>query len=290
LSLLSGILLALFFKLDTEILSLAKKWSSKILQYSIIAMGATLNFNNILNTGMQGILVTLISIALTLYIGSILARWFKVANPLDQLISVGTAICGGSAISAISPVVKAKAIDIATAMGVVFILNAIAIFVFPILGQVLSLSQNQFGTWAALAIHDTSSVVAASQIYGDEALKIGTTLKLTRALWIIPVTVLFAKLMKKDQNQTHLNVTKPWFILWFILMSLSFTFITPIHFAIPAFTFLAKTGLSITLFLIGLNLNKSQLQNIGLAPILFSLSLWIFVLASSLLYVKYFVV
>jgi uncharacterized membrane protein YadS len=187
-------------------------------------------------------------------------------------------------------VVQARSIDIATAMGVVFLLNAAAIFIFPPIGQILTLSQNQFGTWAALAIHDTSSVVAASQIYGDEALKIGTTLKLTRALWIIPVTILFTKFMLKNKIETQMNLNKPWFILWFILMSLIFTFISPLHFAIPALSLLAKIGLSLTLFLIGLNLNKSQLQNIGLAPILLGLSLWIFVLSSSLIYVKYFVI
>jgi uncharacterized integral membrane protein (TIGR00698 family) len=289
-SLILGLALALFFKLHENVYTLSNKWSSKILQYSIIAMGANLNFSNILNTGLHGIVVTFISIGLTLVVGSYLAKLFKVSSPLDQLITVGTAICGGSAISAISPVVQARSIDIATAMGVVFLLNAAAIFIFPPIGQILTLSQNQFGTWAALAIHDTSSVVAASQIYGDEALKIGTTLKLTRALWIIPVTILFAKFMLKNKSQVHVNLNKPWFILWFILMSLIFTFISPLHFAIPALSLLAKTGLSLTLFLIGLNLNKSQLQNIGLAPILLGLSLWIFVLSSSLIYVKYFVI
>jgi len=291
LSLILGLALAFYFKFDESIYVFAKKWSSKILQYSIILMGAGLNFSNVLNSGLHGIVVTSISISVTLYLGFLLAKVFKVESPLQQLISVGTAICGGSAISAIAPVVKAKSLDIATAMGVVFLLNATAVFIFPILGQLFELSQNQFGTWAALAIHDTSSVVAASQIYGNEALKIGTTLKLTRALWIIPVTLLFAKFTSSNPQETSASsLNKPWFILWFLLMSLLFSFVSQLHFAIPALSQLSKIGLATTLFLIGLNLNKSQLQKIGLPPILLGVSLWSCVLVLSLLYVKYLTV
>lgn len=281
-----GVVLALSLNFDPDLTLLAKKWSSKILQFSIIVMGASLNFSQIIDMGLHGITITFISITLTLLLGSALAKLFNVTSPLSQLISVGTAICGGSAISAVAPVIRAKSLDIATAMAIVFILNAAAVFLFPIIGSTFQLSQVQFGTWAALAIHDTSSVVAASQLYGDEALKVGTTLKLTRALWIIPLTIIMSRLYKKSKQNIQDSKPKPWFILWFVLLSLLFTLIPSIHFAIPTLARIAKTGLAATLFLIGFSLNKAQVQSIGWRPIVMATSLWIITIVLSLIYVQ----
>jgi uncharacterized integral membrane protein (TIGR00698 family) len=212
--------------------------------------------------------------------GTLLARILKIDSTLSHLITVGTSICGGSAISAISPILHASALTMATALGIVFILNAISVFIFPPIGHHLQLSQEQFGTWAALAIHDTSSVVATSQLYGEEALKIGTTLKLTRALWIIPLSLVFAAIRKTDQK-----ISIPWFILVFLLVSLLFTFFSELEFLIPYFSKLSKIGLSLTLFLIGLGLKKEQLKSIGSKPILFGLILWMITAIGSLIFV-----
>jgi uncharacterized integral membrane protein (TIGR00698 family) len=209
---------------------------------------------------------------------------FKISSPLSELITAGTSICGGSAISALSPVLKAESLTMATALGIVFCLNALAVFLFPPLAHWLELSQQQFGVWAALAIHDTSSVVAACQIYGDEALKIGPMLKLTRALWIIPLTLFFS-----FKTKSKAKLTYPWFILFFLLLSLFFTFRSEFNDLIPYLTKISKTGLSLTLFLIGLNLSKDQLKEIGLRPVLFGSVLWLFTLGGSLFYVLNFV-
>lgn len=257
-----------------------KTWAARLLQVSIVLLGSSLNFYTILKDGPQGLIITLIWLLLVLFLGEILARLFKVSSPLSLLISVGSAICGGSAIGAVSPVLRADPVTMATALSIVFILNAVAVFLFPGLGHLLGLSQSQFGTWAALAIHDTSSVVAASQIYGEEALKVGTTLKLTRALWIIPVTLVLSFLKKSSGR-----LSVPWFILLFLVNSLIFTFVTEMHGLIPLFKETSRTGFSMTLFLIGLTINREQLKNIEWGAMKLSLVLWLIIVTLSLGYV-----
>jgi len=279
-SILLGVVISMTLPSSPLIQRKGKTWSSRLLQISIILLGASLNFQSVLKEGSQGLVITFISISSVFILGHFLAKTYQVPSPLSTLITVGTSICGGSAISAIAPILKATSLTMATALGIVFILNAISVFIFPPIGHFFQLSQHQFGTWAALAIHDTSSVVAASQLYGEEALKIGTTLKLTRALWILPLSFIFAT-FKKSENK----MTIPWFIFIFLLTSLVFTFFPEINFLIPYFSLFSKGGLSLTLFLIGLGLNKNKIQEIGLRPVVFALSLWLLTMMGSLLFV-----
>ena len=265
-----GILFSLVFTISENVQKLANKYSKKILQISIILLGAKLDLSAVLSFGLQGIFMTGLNIVLILTLGHLLARLFHVSSPVSTLISAGTSICGGSAISAVAPVIQAKTIDFATAMGVVFILNAIAVFIFPPVASFFHLSQQQFGVWAALAIHDTSSVVAASQLYGDKALAIGTTLKLLRSLWIIPLVMYLS-----HKNKVDNLIRPPYFILLFLMCSLLFSFAPSLSFLVMTFSSLAKVGLSLTMFLIGLNLSRSQIKGIGVRPLLMGLSLWL---------------
>lgn len=283
-SILLGVTLALTLKHDESITKKSKDWSAKILQWSIVLLGSALNFNVVIKEGIQGVYITLLSISFVLITGEILAKILKVDSPLSTLISVGTAICGGSAIGAVSPVIKADSFSMAIAMGLVFILNALSVFVFPPIGHFYEMTQNQFGTWSALAIHDTSSVVAASQIYGEEALKIGTTLKLTRALWILPLSVVLSYVKKSEGK-----FTIPWFIFLFLANSLLFTFVSEISFLIPYLSQISKVGFSLTLFLIGFSLNKEQLKKLSLRPVILAISLWVITLSASLYYSLNFV-
>jgi uncharacterized integral membrane protein (TIGR00698 family) len=283
-AILWGILSSLIFPTSGFFQKFGKTLSTRILQISIIFLGASLNFQVVLKEGFDGIITTLISISCLFIIGNILAKFFKIPSPLSLLMTAGTSICGGSAISALAPIVNASNVTIATALGIIFILNALSVFIFPPIAHFLNLSQQQFGIWAALAIHDTSSVVASSQIYGDEALKIGTTLKLTRALWIIPLSLIFSTI-KKSENKIQI----PWFIFIFLIISLFFTFFTKLNFLIPHISYISKIGLSLTLFLIGLSMNKNQIKEIGIRPVLFGSSLWIIMMMGSLFYVFYFI-
>ncbi len=283
-SILLGIGLSFFLKFTPEEQRLIKTWSSRILQGSIILLGSALNFQIVIKQGLSGMVTTFISLTLVLLTGELLARLLRVTSPISTLISVGTAICGGSAIGAVSPVIKADNFSIAVAMGIVFILNATAVFIFPFIGNELALSQNQFGTWAALAIHDTSAVVAASATFGEEALSTATTLKLSRALWIIPVTFFFAATTKSKGK-----ISYPWFIFLFLGMSLLFTNISELQPLVPSLKTFSKVGFSLTLFLIGLSLNRKQLQSIELSTVALGVSLWVLTLSGSLFYVYYYI-
>lgn len=282
-SLLLGLCLTFILKLNHEDQAFIKNWSGKTLQYSIILLGSSLNFHDVLNQGTLHILLTFGSISLVMIMGYFLGAFFKVPNPLSTLISSGTAICGGSAIGAIGPALNADNLSMAISLGVVFLLNAFSIFVLPEIGHFFQLTENQFGIWAALAIHDTSAVVAASSLYGEKALTIATTLKLTRALWIIPLALTLSGL-----NKTKNKVKYPWFILFFLTLSVIFTFIPEIHFLISNLKIISKIGFSLSLFLIGLNLSKSQLKAVEIKTILFGTSLWLLTLICSFIYVKNF--
>jgi len=283
-SILIGITSALFLNPSSHTSKKSKEWSGKILQWSIVLLGSALNFNIVLKQGAQGAFLTLVSITLVLLTGEVLARLLKIESPLSLLISVGTAICGGSAIGAVSPVIKADAFSMAIALGLVFILNALSVFIFPPLGHFFEMTQMQFGTWSALAIHDTSSVVAASGLFGEEALKVGTTLKLTRALWILPLSITLSYL-KKSEGKFAI----PWFIFLFLANSLIFTFVESLGFLIPYLSQLSKIGFSLTLFLIGISLNKDQLKQLKLKPVFFAILLWLITLSGSLYYTLNFV-
>lgn len=284
-TLLMGIVLSIFFQ-GKDIQTSAKKWSAKLLQLSVILLGASLNFNAVLAQGSESIIITFLSILFVFFIGYLGRKALKVNDEQGLLITMGTAICGGSAIGALSPVIKADTMAITISISVVFLLNALAVFIFPFLGHFFELTQNQFGLWAALAIHDTSSVVAASAIYGQKSLEIATTVKLIRALWIIPVTLFFS-LYTKGTKKGKISI--PWFIFGFLAVSIFFTFFDFHENYKTNVTALAKTGFSITLFLIGLAFDFKKIRSVGLKPLLMGIGLWIIVSSLSLILIKLYV-
>lgn len=263
-----------------------KKMSKKLLQYSVVGLGFGMNLQASLASGAEGMAFTIISVVGTMLIGWFIGRkLLKVERNTSYLISSGTAICGGSAIAAVGPVIKAKDTEMSVALGTIFILNAIALFIFPIIGHWLGMTQEQFGLWAAIAIHDTSSVVGAGAAYGEEALEIATTVKLTRALWIIPLAVATSFIFKTKGQK----ISIPWFILWFVvamavntyLLSLNETGIIVGNFV----NGLARKALTLTLFFIGASLSVDTLKAVGIKPLIQGILLWITISLSTLAYI-----
>jgi len=262
-----------------EFTSRCSKW---LLQISVVGLGFGMSLTEVVHAGRSGFLYTLVGISFAVVCGLLLGRALSVERTPSLLISVGTAICGGSAIAAVGPVVDADDHDMAVSLGTVFILNAVALFVFPVIGHRLALSQTQFGIWSALAIHDTSSVVGAAARYGSVALAVATTVKLTRALWIVPVTLAVAAL-----NKHKARVQVPWFILFFLLASVARSY-SPESF-MPAYAFslsAAKIGLAVTLFLIGSGLSRKAIAEVGARPLVQGIVLWAIVAAGSMWLVR----
>ena len=263
--------------------SFNKKMSKVLLQYSVVGLGFGMNLHESLASGKEGMTFTIISVIGTLAIGMLIGRkLLKVDRETSYLISSGTAICGGSAIAAVGPVIKAKPANMSVALAVVFVLNAIALFIFPSIGHWLELSQQQFGTWAAIAIHDTSSVVGAGAAYGEEALEVATTIKLTRALWIIPLALATSLIFKSKDSK----ITIPWFILYFIIAILLNTFVLD---SVPqvgtAVSGIARRFLTLTMFFIGASLSMDVLRAVGIRPLIQGVLLWIVISVGSLLYI-----
>lgn len=260
-----------------------KNISKKLLQYSVIGLGFGMNLQASLASGKEGMLFTIISVIGTLLIGMFIGcKVLKLNRNTSYLISSGTAICGGSAIAAVGPIIKAKDTDMSMALATVFILNAIGLFLFPALGHWLGLSQQEFGTWAAIAIHDTSSVVGAGAAYGEEALQVATTIKLTRALWIIPLALVTSVIFRSDGKK----ITIPWFILFFIVAMLINTYLLADHPEVGKFIAdIARKGLIITMFFIGASLSVDVIKSVGIRPLLQGILLWIIISAASLAYI-----
>ncbi len=256
----------------------SSKATGILLKISVIGLGFGIQANQALEAGSKGLLFTVISILGTIIIGYLIGKWVKIEEKTSHLISCGTAICGGSAIAAIAPVIKANENQVSVALGTVFILNAVSLFIFPTIGKLFHLSQTQFGLWAAIAIHDTSSVVGASGKYGADALQIATTVKLARALWIIPV-VFFSALAFKNGTA---KIKIPYFILLFFIAMLLNTYIPHIAALSTFITFLAKKGIVVTLFLIGSGLSKEALKSVGIKPFIQGAVLWVIVATVSL--------
>jgi len=254
-----------------------------LLQFSVVGLGFGMNASSALSAGKEGFVLTVFSIFSTIIFGLLLGKWLKTERKTSHLISCGTAICGGSAIAAISPVIKSNENQTSIALGVVFILNSIALFVFPFIGHQLDLSQKDFGLWCAIAIHDTSSVVGAANKYGAEALQIATTVKLARALWIIPISLLTAVIFKNKNSK----IKVPYFIGLFVLAMLLNSYVPQISVIAPGIVTLAKIGLTITLFLIGATLNINTLKSVGIKPLLQGIFLWIFIAGLSLTTIIY---
>ena len=260
-----------------------KNISKKLLQYSVIGLGFGMNLQASLASGKEGMLFTIISVIGTLLIGMFIGcKILKLNRNTSYLISSGTAICGGSAIAAVGPIIKAKDTDMSMALATVFILNAIGLFLFPILGHWLGLSQQEFGTWAAIAIHDTSSVVGAGAAYGEEALQVATTIKLTRALWIIPLALVTSVIFRSEGKK----ISVPWFIVFFILAMLINTYLLADYPEIGKFIAgIARKGLIITMFFIGASLSVDVIKSVGIRPLLQGVLLWIIISAASLAYI-----
>lgn len=268
-ALLIGIVLANV--VGNPFIHLSHKVTQVLLQVSVVGLGFGMNVHSALTAGKEGFLFTVASILATLILGTLLGKWMKVEQKTSHLISCGTAICGGSAIAAISPVIKADEKQISVALGTIFILNSIALFLFPAVGHWLELTQKQFGLWSAIAIHDTSSVVGAADRYGAEALQIATTVKLARALWIIPLALITALIFKNRSGKLKI----PYFIGLFILAMIANTYLPQAAIVAPYLVSIAKTGLTVTLFLIGAGLSAKILKDIGFKPLLQGLLLWI---------------
>lgn len=251
----------------------SKKTSKYLLQFSVVGLGFGMNLHESLKTGKEGMLFTIVSVVAVLALGMYLGKRLMMDRKTVYLISAGTAICGGSAIAAVGPVVKANDNEMSMALGTIFILNAVALFIFPPIGHLLDMTQEQFGMWAAIAIHDTSSVVGAGAAYGEKALEIATMVKLTRALWIIPVTIATMFIFKQKGGK----IAVPWFIFFFILAMVANTFLTIPETITGSLVWLAKKGLTVTLFLIGAGLSRKVIKQVGVRPMVQGVVLWIFI-------------
>lgn len=275
-SLLAGILLAV--TLGSPFKKFTKKISKYLLQLSVIGLGFGMNLHSAIEAGKDGMLFTIVSVIGVMCLGVLLGKAFRLSRNNSYLISSGTAICGGSAIAAIAPIIDADDDETTLSMATVFTLNAAALLIFPAIGHLLGMSQEQFGTWAAIAIHDTSSVVGAGAAYGEEALKVATTVKLTRALWIIPMAVATTFIFRKKGKK----ISIPWFILIFIIAMLANT-----YFGIPeaisaGIVTCSKHALGATLFLIGCGISVQSIRNTGIRPFALGISLWIIISAATL--------
>lgn len=280
-ALLLGVIVANLF--GHPFLELNHKATNFLLQFSVVGLGFGMNVPSAISAGKEGFLFTIISIMSTLVLGTFLGKWFKTEKKTSHLISCGTAICGGSAIAAITPVIKSNEKQTAIALGVIFMLNSVALFLFPAVGNWLHLSQKEFGLWCAIAIHDTSSVIGAASKYGPEALQIATTVKLARALWIIPVALITAYIFKNKSGKIKI----PYFIGFFILAMTINTYLPQMVVFAPYLVSVAKVGLTMTLFLIGAGLNRTVLKSVGLKPLAQGFLLWIFIATSTLMAIIY---
>ena len=278
-ALLGGIIYGLCFTHPYQLD--AKKFSTGLLQASVVGLGFGMNLREIVRTGQKGFLYTAVSIGLTMLVGVSLGRFFEVEGNAALLISAGTAICGGSAIAAVGPVLNASEEEMTVSLGTIFVLNSIALLAFPAIGAAVHLTQPQFGLWSALAIHDTSSVVGATAKYGPVALFVGTTVKLARALWIVPVTIAVATVRKSQST-----LKWPWFILLFCGAAALTTYFPPCSAAYARLNSLGKIGLTVTLYLIGSGISKPMLKQVGVRPLVLGGLLWAVVASLSLALVR----
>jgi len=257
------------------------KYTSKILQASIVLMGFGMSLSAVISASKTGFWETAISVIVVMVLGILLGKLFKVEKNIALLIATGTAICGGSAIAAVAPILKSKNYQTSFALIVVFVLNAVALFLFPFIGHKLGLSQETFGNWAAIAIHDTSSVVGAGAIYGEKALQVATTVKLIRALWIIPLSLVIAFMNKGGEKK---SIKFPWFILFFVL-AIVFANIFPVfQTSYDHFNWLGKRGMVIALFLIGSNITVSEIKKSGPKSFALGIILWAVIAIGSLFF------
>ena len=260
----------------------SKKASRFLLQAAVVGIGFGMNFNSAIRSGGAGMAMTVVSVVFVMFAGWALGRMMRVDGKVSYLVSAGTAICGGSAIAAVGPVIKADDDQMSISLATIFILNAIALFIFPPIGEWIGLSQQQFGMWAAIAIHDTSSVVGAGAAYGEEALKVATTVKLTRALWIIPLAIASSFIFRSQGRK----ISIPWFILLFVVAMVLNTFL-PIPEALTGgIVMVSRKILCMTLFLIGSGLSVASIKKVGVKPLGLGVLLWFIISVVTLLVVS----
>jgi Predicted membrane protein len=281
LALFSGIILSI--TIGNPFHKFSKIVSKYLLQIAVVGLGFGMNLHTSLQAGKDGIIFTIISVTGVMVLGYYIGKWLKIMPKLSYLVSAGTAICGGSAIAAVSPVVKSDDDETSISLAVIFTLNAIALFIFPPIGELLGLTEHQFGLWSAIAIHDTSSVVGAASIYGEEALKVATTVKLTRALWIIPLSIISIFIFQKNSEEgkkTKIHI--PWFIFLFILAMVINTYVNIPQTLSNCIKIFSHKSLSVTLFLIGCGLSLKAIKQVGVRPIILGVSLWVIISLVSL--------
>jgi uncharacterized integral membrane protein (TIGR00698 family) len=293
LALAAGIIFGLSF---THPYPLASGTFARILlQAAVVALGFGMNLHDVVKAGRSGFLYTALGISFALAVGLALGKLFEVRGNASYLITAGTAICGGSAIAAVGPILHADEEEMAVSLGTIFILNSIALLIFPFIGSALHLSQSQFGLWAALAIHDTSSVVGATARYGAQALVIGTTVKLARALWIVPLALATAALTRgrfrsqngnSESSSSHAPFQLPWFILLFCFAAVLNTYFPGLRTSTSALFSLGKLGLTATLFLIGTGISRRTLREVGWRPMLQGVVLWMAVGIATLYFIR----
>ena len=276
-ALAGGALLGL--TLGNPLVSRTRAWSQQLLPLAVVGLGADMNLRAVARAGLHGLGITALSLVLVLALGWWLARLLKVERDAGLLIAVGTAICGGSAIAAVAPVLRAREQEVSVALATVFLLNAAALVIFPPLGHLSHLSQDAFGLWAALAIHDTSSVVGAGLAFGPRALEVATTVKLARALWIVPLTLVIGWWVGRrgDAAPDAPPMKKPWFIAGFLLMAALVTYLPALQAPGHLVAVAARRVLVLTLFLIGAGLSREALRSVGFRPFLQGLLLWVLV-------------
>jgi uncharacterized integral membrane protein (TIGR00698 family) len=259
----------------------SRELSRFLLQASVVALGFGMNLHEVIKAGRSGFVYTALGISFALIVGLGLGKLLQVRGNSSFLITTGTAICGGSAIAAVAPIIQADEQEVAVSLGTVFILNSAALLIFPLIGAALHMTQQQFGLWAALAIHDTSSVVGAASKYGPEALIVGTTVKLARALWIVPLALVTAAVKRSNSK-----VKLPWFILFFCLAAVINTYVPASSFLANVLFTLGRYGLTATLFLIGTSISRSALRDVGWRPLAQGIALWIVVALTSLYLIR----
>lgn len=255
------------------------RYTSRVLQVSIVLLGFGMGLEEVITASKSGFVQTLISVSLVMTGGIVLGRLLRVEKNTTLLIAAGTAICGGSAIAAVAPIIKSENYQNSFALIVVFVLNAIALLLFPFIGQRLGLSQEVFGNWAAIAIHDTSSVVGAGAIYGEKALQVATTVKLIRALWIIPLSIVLAFFSKNGDKR---SIKFPWFILLFVAAILFANIFPAFESSYAHFSWLGRRAMVVALFLIGSNITICQIKQSGTRCFLLGVTLWVVTAAFSL--------
>ena len=275
-ALLCGLVYA--FCLDNPFPKFNKKCSKYLLQVAVVCLGFNMNVQESLKSGADGMMFTVVSVVGVMALGVMFGYWLHINRKTAYLISSGTAICGGSAIAAVGPVIKADTDEMAVSLGVIFILNSIALFIFPPIGHMLDMTQTQFGTWAAIAIHDTSSVVGAGEVYGEQALQTATLIKLTRALWIIPLAVATMFIFRDKTGR----VSIPWFIFLFVLAMLANTYLHLPEAFTSTMVWIAKRGMVLTLFMIGASLTLKMIKSVGVRPLMLAVALWVVISVTSL--------